>query len=153
MPETRTHRYATTVTWDGNLGSGTSDYRSYGRSHTITAEGKSAILGSSDPAFRGDSARWNPEQMLVAALSTCHMLWYLHLASEAGIVVTDYVDRAVGTMEESRGGGRFVHAVLRPQVTLAQGSDEARARGLHRQAHAMCFIANSVNFPVECEPV
>lgn len=153
MPSTRTHRYPITLTWNGNLGSGTATYRSYGRKHTMTVEGKPAIDGSSDPAFRGDADRWNPEELLVASLSSCHMLWYLHLASEAGVVVTDYVDHAEGSMEESAGGGRFVRVVLRPQVTLAPGSDDVRARELHREAHAKCFIANSVNFPVECEPV
>jgi organic hydroperoxide reductase OsmC/OhrA len=152
MNTPRTHSYSSTVTWNGNRGSGTSDYRSYARDHTISAVGKPPIAASSDPAFRGDAGRWNPEELLVASLSTCHMLWYLHLAAVAKIVVTDYTDRAEGTMEESSAGGRFVRAVLRPRVTLAPGSDPQRALELHRDAHTKCFIAQSVNFPVDCEP-
>lgn len=153
MHRKRTHSYNATVTWKGNLGNGTSGYRDYERAHSISAAGKPEIAGSSDPAFRGDASRWNPEELLVASLSSCHMLWYLHLAAAAGIVVTDYADAAEGTMEESGGGeGRFVRAVLRPRVTIAPGSDAARARELHREAHSKCFIAQSVNFPVECEP-
>ncbi len=153
MQRTRTHSYAVAVTWNGNLGSGTSDYRSYERAHAISAAGKPEIAASADPAFRGDASRWNPEELLVASLSSCHMLWYLHLASVAGIAVTDYVDAAEGTMEERAGGeGRFVRAVLRPRVTIAPGCDAVRARELHREAHRKCFIAQSVNFPVECEP-
>lgn len=149
----RTHRYSTTLTWNGNLGSGTSDYRTYGRASTIEAPGKPPIGASSDPAFRGDRTRWNPEELLVASLTTCHMLWYLHLAAVAGVVVTEYVDSAEGTMEETAdGGGRFVSVVLRPRVAIATGSDAVRANELHRDAHAKCFIANSVNFPIECEP-
>lgn len=153
MPTTRTHRYQTTLTWQGNLGDGTRDYRGYGRDHTIAAPGKADIAGSSDPAFAGDAARWNPEELLVASLSSCHMLWYLHLAASAKIVVTQYEDDAEGIMEESARGGRFVRVVLRPRVTVTPPGDAPRARALHRDAHAKCFIANSVNFPVECEPV
>jgi organic hydroperoxide reductase OsmC/OhrA len=148
----RTHEYATTVTWTGNLGSGSSGYREYSRASTIAAAGKPSIEASSDPAFRGDRARWNPEELFVASLSVCHMLWYLHLASAAGVVVTAYVDDASGAMEEDPGGGRFVRVILRPRVTIAPSSDAIRATDLHREAHAKCFIANSVNFPVECEP-
>ena len=153
MHRKRTHSYAVAVAWTGNLGNGTSDYRSYARAHSIAAGQKPDIPASSDPAFRGDASRWNPEELLVASLSSCHMLWYLHLASLAGIVVTDYVDDAEGTMEEAGSGeGRFVRAVLRPRVSIAAGCDAAKARELHREAHAKCFIAQSVNFPVECEP-
>jgi organic hydroperoxide reductase OsmC/OhrA len=149
----KTHRYIVTVAWTGNTGSGTSGYRNYERRHEISAgPGKPAILGSSDPAFRGDAARWNPEELLVASLSACHQLWYLHLCAEAGITVTAYLDQAEGTMEETAdGSGRFVRVLLRPRVSLAAGSDVARARALHAAAHAKCFIANSVNFPVEHE--
>ncbi|HLY56474.1 MAG TPA: OsmC family protein, partial [Stellaceae bacterium] len=106
---TRQHRYRTTVRWTGNLGTGTASYRGYARAHEIEAPGKPAIPGSSDPAFRGDPARWNPEELLVASVSACHKLWYLHLASEAGIVVTEYVDSAEGEMvEEADGAGRFI---------------------------------------------
>jgi organic hydroperoxide reductase OsmC/OhrA len=153
MASTREHRYAVSVSWTGNLGIGTSGYRDYSRDYDISAEDKPAIRGSSDPAFRGDRSRWNPEELLVASLSACHKLWYLHLAADAGIVVTAYVDHAEGVMETTAAGsGRFKSVVLRPVVTVTAGSDVERARALHEPAHEKCFIANSVNFPVECEP-
>jgi organic hydroperoxide reductase OsmC/OhrA len=148
------HSYTVTVTWTGNTGTGTSGYREYQRSHEISASGKAAIAGSSDPAFRGDRTRWNPEELLVASLSTCHQLWYLHLCADAGIVVEAYEDEAAGVMEESSdGGGQFIEVILRPKVRLAPGSDQAKAHALHHEAHAKCFIARSVNFPVKCEPI
>lgn len=152
MQQPRTHSYTAAVTWTGNRGSGTSHYRSYERAYDVSAPGKPEIAGTSDPAFRGDARRWNPEELLVASLSACHMLWYLHLASAAGIVVTGYADEAEGTMEERGGEGRFVRAILRPRVTIAEGADAVKARDLHREAHEKCFIAQSVNFPVDCEP-
>ena len=148
------HTYEVVVDWDGNRGTGTSDYRSYGREHTISARGKPPIPGSSDPAFRGDPARWNPEELLVASLSACHKLWYLHLCAEAGVSVLAYQDIATGTMLETKdGGGRFSKVVLRPRVTVRAEDDVDLARQLHSAAHEKCFIANSVNFPVEHEPV
>jgi organic hydroperoxide reductase OsmC/OhrA len=153
MPNPREHRYAVSISWTGNLGSGTSGYRDYSRDYEIGAEGKPGILGSSDPAFRGDRSRWNPEELLLASLSACHKLWYLHLAAEAGVVVTAYVDHAEGVMETlPDGSGRFKNVVLHPSVTVTAGSDVERARALHGPAHEKCFIANSVNFRVECEP-
>ena len=153
MASTHEHRYAVSVSWTGNRGSGTSGYRDYSRDYEVGTEGKPLIPGSSDPAFRGDRSRWNPEELLVASLSACHKLWYLHLAAEAGIVVTAYVDRAEGVMELLPGGaGRFKKVVLHPKVTVTAGSDVERARALHAPAHEKCFIASSVNFPVECEP-
>ncbi len=150
----KTHTYVTTVEWTGNKGSGTSSYRAYGREHVIKADGKPDIVGSSDPAFRGDGSRHNPEDMLMSSLSACHMLWYLHLAAEAGVVVTGYTDRATGTMvEDAAHGGYFTEAVLHPQVTIAAGSDAAKAAAVHEAAHHKCYVANSVNFPVRCEPV
>ena len=151
---TRTHRYAVTVKWTGNTGSGTSNYRSYERSHEISNDDrKPAILGSSAPAFRGDPACWNPEELLVASLSACHELWYLHLCAISKIVVVEYVDHAEGFMEESDdGSGHFQRVVLRPEVTITENSDVSKARELHAVAHGKCFIANSVNFPVEQEP-
>lgn len=149
------HRYRVTVEWTGNTGSGTAGYRTYERRHEISVPGaaKPAIPGSSDPAFRGDAARWNPEELLVASLSACHQLWYLHLCADAGIVVTAYVDRAEGAMLEApNGAGQFSRVVLRPVVTVAAGADVARARALHRDAHAMCYVARSMNFPVDHEP-
>lgn len=149
----REHRYAVTVDWTGNLGSGTSDYRAFDRRHEILADGKPPIPASSDPAFRGDPARYNPEDLLVASLSACHMLWYLHLCAVGGIVVTAYRDRAEGVMEETAdGGGRFTRVTLRPAITVRPGADLDKARALHHEAHAKCFIANSVNFPVDCAP-
>ena len=141
------HHYKLTVEWTGNKGSGTSGYRDYERSHTIGAPGKPDIPGSSDPAFRGDAKRWNPEELLVASASACHKLWYLHLCADAGIIVTDYVDHAEGTMN----GDRFERIVLRPRVAISAG-DRALALQLHHQAHQECYIANSLNFPVDCEP-
>src|ERR1700761_2897967 len=143
-----THSYAVNVRWHGNRGTGTSGYRGYGREHVITADGKHEIEGSADRAFRGDVDRWNPEEMLLAALSQCHMLSYLHAAVMNGIVVTDYEDAAVGTMEQTNdGGGHFVSVTLRPVVTIESGSVEL-AESLHKEANRMCFIASSVNFPV-----
>ena len=143
----REHRYSVNVAWTGNTGKGTSDYRSYTRDHEIRVPGKPPIRGSSDPKFRGDPVRYNPEELLVAALSSCHMLWYLHLCADAGIVVVSYEDRAEGTMEESgEGAGRFVRVVLRPHVRVTESVEQAEA--LHQRAHELCFIANSVNFPV-----
>ena len=148
----KTHRYEARTRWTGNLGTGTSTYRAYSRDHEIAADGKPPIAGSSDRAFRGDPARWNPEDLLVSALSSCHMLSYLHLCAVSGIVVTAYEDRASGEMRETEdGGGRFVSALLRPRVTISQGDAEL-ARALHERAHHLCFIASSVNFPVRCEP-
>ena len=151
---TKEHSYAVTVTWTGNTGAGTATYRGYERRHEVTVDGKPGIPASSDPAFRGDPARYNPEEMLVASLSSCHMLWYLHLCSVEGIVVQAYQDIAEGVMaEEESGSGHFTEVVLQPEITLAPGADLERARALHADAHEMCFIANSVNFPVRHEPV
>ena len=147
------HRYSTHTQWTGNRGSGTSGYRDYDRDHVITAGTKPALPGSADPAFRGDPARWNPEELLVAALAACHQLWSLHLCAEAGVIVTAYSDDSEGVMADNGMlGGHFVSAALRPRVTVAAGSDAALAERLHREAHAKCFIARSVNFPVTCEP-
>jgi organic hydroperoxide reductase OsmC/OhrA len=148
----REHVYETVVTWTGNRGTGTSSYRDYGREHVVAAEGPAAIAGSSDPAFRGDPARWNPEQLLVASLSQCHLLWYLHLCAVSGVVVTGYVDRPRGTLLDSGDGGRFTEVVLRPQVTVAGLEQVPKAIALHADAHRSCFIAASVNFPVRHEP-
>lgn len=146
------HRYTTHVRWTGNIGDGTSSYRGYSRDHVISVDGKPEIACSSDPNFRGDPSRYNPEDMLVASLSTCHMLWYLHLCAVNKIVVTAYEDHAEGTMSErSDGSGEFVRVVLKPRVTISSGHRE-QALALHHEAHKFCFIANSVKFPVEAEP-
>lgn len=147
------HHYAVRVVWTGNLGTGTESYRGYKRAHEIVATGKPMIDGSADPAFRGDPERWNPEELLVAALSACHKLWYLGLCSQANIVVTSYEDDAEGIMvEEASGAGQFTSVILRPRIIISANSDEAIARSLHHHAHEMCFIARSVNFPVHHEP-
>jgi len=148
----REHAYAVRVDWTGNLGSGTSGYRAYSRSHEITVPGKPPLPGSSDPTFRGDRSRYNPEELLVASLSACHMLWYLHLAADAGVVVTGYEDEARGTMVEAPDGGSFTEVVLRPVVTIWPGADADAAQALHERAHSLCYIARSVSFPVRCEP-
>ena len=147
------HHYSLTVRWTGNRGMGTSGYRSYDRSHLVLVENKPEILGSSDPGFLGDPSRHNPEDLFVASISACHMLWYLHLCSEAGVVVTDYYDNAKGTMQEtSDGGGYFSEVNLYPTVTVTEQSMLGKADSLHRRAHELCFIANSVKFPVQHFP-
>jgi organic hydroperoxide reductase OsmC/OhrA len=145
----KSHSYTTSLQWTAE-GEGTANYRSYRRDFTIVSPGKAAIGGSSDPAFRGDPSRYNPEELLVASLCACHMLWYLHLCSTNGIVVLAYRDDAIGTMRENPdGSGEFQGVELRPAVTIAPDGDPARALALHEDAHRLCFIARSVNFPVE----
>ncbi len=149
----KAHTYTAHIDWTNASGTGTTGYKAYSRDHVIQVAGKSDIAASSDPAFRGDASRHNPEDLFVASISSCHMLWYLHLAAVAGVVVTAYEDDAVGTMvEDANTGGRFTSVVLRPRVTISADSDPEKARAAHEQAHKMCFIANSVNFPVTCEP-
>jgi organic hydroperoxide reductase OsmC/OhrA len=149
----RTHLYRLQVTWTGNTGTGTSGYRDYRRDHVVQAEGKPVLLGSSDPAFRGDPSRYNPEELMVAALSECHLLWFLHLSATSGVVVTSYTDRPAGTLEENAdGSGQFTEVVLRPEVTVAEPAMIDATDALHHRAHQMCFIARSVNFPVRHQP-
>jgi organic hydroperoxide reductase OsmC/OhrA len=148
------HHYAVRIDWTGNDGEGTKTYRSYRRDHVITAAGKPPLPGSSDPSFRGDPTRYSPEDLLVAGLSSCHMLWYLHLCAVNHVTVLEYHDMAEGQMNEAEdGGGAFARVVLRPVVKIAAGDDTAKARALHEEAHRFCFLARSVNFPVEIEPV
>lgn len=149
----KNHHYPVTITWTGNTGEGTAKPNGYSKNHEISRAGKPTIAASSDPAFKGDSDRWNPEELLVAALSECHMLWYLSRCAKHGVTVTAYVDHAEGEMIEDRGGGgRFASVVLRPEITLANGADQDKADVQHHEAHQLCFIANSVNFPVTVEP-
>jgi organic hydroperoxide reductase OsmC/OhrA len=147
------HLYKATTTWTGNKGEGTRDYKSYERSHTLSVQGKPDILGSSDPLFRGDKTRHNPEDLMVAALSGCHMLWYLHLCAVNNIIVTEYIDNAEGTMvEHADGSGEFTKVILKPRVIVKDESMIQKANQLHDDAHHMCFIARSVNFIVTHEP-
>ena len=145
----REHHYSVEIVWTGNTGQGTRNYKAYERTHEIRCGQKPSIPGSSDPAFRGDPTRYNPEELFVAALSSCHMLWYLHLCADAGIAVVAYQDRAEGTMIETATGGRFTKITLYPAVKVTDSAE--RAQALHRQAHQFCFLANSVNFPVEVQ--
>lgn len=148
------HHYEAQIVWTGSRGVGTATYTSYARDHEIKVSGKPALPGSSDPNFRGDPSRYNPEELLVSSLSACHMLWYLHLCAVKHIVVMAYEDMATGTMTESPdGGGVFEEVTLHPVVTITSSSDENLARDLHREAHRLCFIANSVRFPVRHEPL
>ncbi|WP_369431962.1 OsmC family protein [Glycomyces amatae] len=150
----REHHYDVTVRWTGDTGKGTARYLEYGRDHDITAPGKPLIKGSADPAFLGQSERWNPEDLLVASLAECHMLTYLALCARERIVVTAYEDRATGTMTEEGGAsGRFTEVVLAPVVVVTDAAKAERAAELHHDANKTCFIANSVNFPVRHEPV
>ena len=146
------HVYQTDLVWTGNLGDGTKTYTGYSRAHEISIEGKPVILGSSDPHFRGDASRYNPEELLLAALSACHMLWYLHQCAVAKIVVVDYHDSATGKMVETPdGGGHFTEVTLYPRVLVSSDSNVELAQALHHKAHELCFVANSVNFPVRVE--
>lgn len=143
--------YNATIRWTGDLGKGTANYQAYNRNHEIQIEGKPIQLGSSDAAFRGDASRWNPEDSLLGSISACHMLWFLHVASEAGWIVRSYVDTASAVMEMNPdGSGQFVSAVLRPEVKISAG-DRTLSDRLHHKAHDMCFIARSLNFDVSCE--
>ena len=149
------HQYQIDLQWTGNRGEGTRTYRAYDREYQIHAPGKGApIAGSSDPSFRGKAAHYNPEELLVAALSSCHMLWYLHLCSVRGVEVVAYEDRAAGTMqeEEKTGSGRFTEVCLYPRVTITRADQVALAEQLHAEASQHCFIANSCNFPIRHAP-
>ncbi|WP_440881096.1 OsmC family protein [Tenacibaculum sp. C7A-26P2] len=147
------HYYNATIKWTGNNGTGTSGYRDYERSHEIIVKEKTVIKGSSDPSFRGDITKHNPEDMLVSSVSTCHMLWYLHLCSEAGVVVMEYLDNVTGTMiETNNGGGKFTEIILQPMVVVQKSSMIEKANNLHHKANELCYIANSLNFPVSHIP-
>ena len=145
------HDFPARVIWTGNKGTGTSAYKAYDRTWDLAIDGKAVVHCSNDPMLGGDPSKYNPEDMLIAALSSCHMLWYLHLCSQAGIVVTAYEDNPVGIGEsEPSGKGRFVEAILRPKITISAG-DPGKATELHDEIHNYCFIARSVNFPVRFE--
>lgn len=150
----RMHRYETTVRWTGNLGQGTATYRGYSRNHEIHAQDKSApIAGSSDPLFRGDRTRYNPEELLVAAASACHMLWVLHLCAEAGLVVTTYEDNPVGEqIEHADGSGEFTRITVRPKIELTDPSRAGELEKIHHRVHEKCAIARSLRCEVTVEP-
>lgn len=149
----KSHQYKTTVKWTGNKGLGTTNYQAYEREHLISIDNKNDILGSSDPAFRGNKTRHNPEELLVSSLSACHMLWYLHLCSQAGVIVIDYIDNATGIMKETEdGGGQFTEVTLNPIVTVADKTMIEKANEIHKKTNKLCFVANSVNFPVSHKP-
>lgn len=149
----RDHRYEVNLRWTGNTGPGTENYTSYKRSHEIFSGEKLPLELSSDPVFRGDRLKYSPEELFVSALSSCHMLWYLHLCADAGIVVIDYEDRALGIMTENEdGSGQFLTVILKPRVRVKSEAMIEKANRLHRNANEMCFIARSCNFPVRHEP-
>jgi organic hydroperoxide reductase OsmC/OhrA len=146
------HLYRTNLRWTGNTGSGTTSYRGYERAHVISVEGKPVIEGSSDPSFRGDPTKYNPEEMFLASLSSCHMLWFLHFCAESSVIVLGYTDSATGTMTESDdGNGRFSEVVLQPRVQVREEWMIEKTPAIHDRAHHFCFIANSCNFPVRHE--
>ncbi|MBM7783260.1 OsmC family protein [Arthrobacter tumbae] len=148
------HHYLVRVVWTGNQGDGTSSYRSYTRDHEVASAGVPVIFGSADPTFHGNPDRWNPEQLLLAALSQCHMLSYLHMAVKSGIIVTAYEDAAEGTMRlNADGSGEFTGVTLKPRVTITDSTVKHTAQSIHADAAAACFIGRSVNFPVLHEPV
>ena len=150
---TRTHHYHTSLLWKGNLGKGTSDYLAYSRNHELIVDGKPVLPATSDQAFLGDASRYTPEDLLVSSLSSCHMLWYLHLCAVSGIIVVDYTDDAHGEMAENiDGSGEFVQVTLHPRVVVSDAAMISNARSLHLEANRMCFIARSVNFPVHHKP-
>lgn len=149
------HRFSIETVWTGNLGTGTAGYREYSRDHELSGAGKRIVIpGSSDASFRGDCARYSPEELLVASLSSCHMLWILHLCADAGIIVTAYSDSAEGSMRENAdGSGEFVSVTLRPRMSITDAARTDETMALHVKAHQMCFIARSMKFPVKHEPV
>ncbi|WP_215226297.1 OsmC family protein [Echinicola shivajiensis] len=148
------HHYQTVLEWTGNSGMGTRGYLAYQRNFEIITEGKPHLLGSADPSFRGDKNRHNPEEMFLASISSCHMLWYLHLCAEAGVSVVAYEDHAEGIMHENKNGsGQFNEVVLYPVVTVETEAMKTKAMQLHEEARKHCFIANSCNFPIRHKPV
>ena len=147
------HEFPSLIRWTGNRGAGTSTYRAYDRTWDLCVEGKTVVHCSNDPMLGGDPAKYNPEDLLISALASCHMLWYLHLCSDAGITVMAYEDNPVGIGEsEPSGKGRFVEAILRPKISITVDSNPTKAAEIHDEIHKFCFIARSVNFPIRIEP-
>ena len=151
----KTHHYRVTNEWTGNLGEGTKNYKAYNRDHVLSGQGKQhQILAASDPSFRGDPSRYNPEELFVASIAACHMLWFLHLCASNKITVTSYIDVTEGIMEENKdGSGQFTDVTLRPEVVIREADKIDLCKSLHHQANQMCFIANSCNFPIQHEPI
>lgn len=148
------HEYVARLTWDGNPGDGTASYERYGRQFVVQIDGKPDLRGSADPQFRGDAALHNPEDLFLAAISTCHMLSYLALCARRGVRVVAYEDEARGTLRfDGTGGGRFVEVTLHPRVTISADSDLALARELHGEAHETCYVASSCSVPIHHQPV
>ena len=155
---TKTHHYKTQLIWKGNLGKGTISYKSYSRNYEISIKGKPVIVGSSDPSFMGDQDKYNPEELFLASISSCHMLWFLHLCSVVRIVVVDYSDEAIGTMiETTNGSGAFSQVTLYPKIVVTKPFMTENIDAIHSEANKMCFIANSCNFPINhqasCEAI
>ncbi|GGZ41183.1 peroxiredoxin [Echinicola pacifica] len=150
----RFHHYQTLIEWTGNTGMGTRGYMAYQRNFEVKTEGKAKLMGSSDPQFRGDASRHNPEELFLSSIASCHMLWYLHLCAEAGVSVVHYEDHAEGIMTENKNGsGQFSEVVLYPVVTVESEDMKHKAMEIHKGAHEHCFIANSCNFPIKQKPV
>jgi organic hydroperoxide reductase OsmC/OhrA len=148
------HNYKLSVKWTGNQGTGTSDYKDFERSYSIQIENKADILGSADAEFRGDKTKHNPEELLLASVSSCHMLWYLHLCAENNIIVTDYIDNATAILEETtNGNGKFASITLNPTVTITDKIMVDQAKELHKKANEFCFVANSLNIKVDHQPI
>lgn len=147
------HIYKLTAVWTGNTGNGTKNVRAYERSHTVSIGGKPDLFLTTDNPAVGDKSKLNPEDLLVTAISSCHMLSYLYVCAMEGVVITAYTDHATGTMiENERGGGRFKEVILNPVFYVADESMVEKAIELHHKAHEICYIANSVNFEVKCNP-
>ncbi|WEV48395.1 OsmC family protein [Acinetobacter sp. ESL0695] len=149
------HYYNVSITWEGNLGEGTTSYKAYQRDFKITHPHKPTILGSADPAYLGDKSRWNPEDLMLSAASACHKLWYLHLCAINGIHIVAYTDDAEAEMEDYHPikRGHITQICLNPRITLKQGANLELAKKLHDLAHHECMVANSVNFPIYCKPI
>ncbi len=146
----KAHHYKTKITWTGNSGTGTSGYTQFSRDHEVEVGSKTIIKASSDPAFRGDPERHNPEELFLSSLSSCHMLWFLHLCTVEGVIVVDYQDETTGVMEEyANGSGQFTEVMLNPIVTVQEERMVSKVDSIHSKANKMCFIANSCNFPVK----
>ncbi len=148
------HNYKLTTVWTGNTGSGTKNVRSYDRSHTVAIQGKPELFLTTDNPAVGDKSKLNPEDLLVTAISSCHMLSYLYVCAMEGIVITSYTDHATGIMiEQANGSGSFKEVTLNPIFCVADESMIEKAIELHHKAHEICYIANSVNFDVKCNPI